>query len=202
MELGDVGLTASSRLCASLVCVENHEADVGLDEDMLDEVKGDATEAVAVGNHNLFDAAAHRAVQNGEQAPALEVDAGRNIRNDLVLGIETYEVLALEDEVGLLLFGRDAGVDDAGFGSLLFLAAGRDVADAKVIGHVLGVVEAAAAGAEAGDADLALFCEGAEGVVADTEGGSDLARGQVALLVGGLCFFIQLHKCQLWQTAE
>lgn len=88
----------------ALACVENHEADAGLPEHVLDEVKGDTTEPVSVGDHNLADAPAHRAVQNGDEAPTLEVDTRRDICNDFVLGIETYKGVALADEVGFLLF--------------------------------------------------------------------------------------------------
>jgi hypothetical protein len=42
-----------------------------------------------VADHNLRDASADRASQNGEETFAVEVDAGRNILNDLVLGITT-----------------------------------------------------------------------------------------------------------------
>ena len=75
---------------------------------MLDELEGDAAEPIPVGNHNLLDSAADRAVQKGEQAPAVEVDAGRNVLNDFVLGIAGAEV-----EVCALLGARDAAVENA-----------------------------------------------------------------------------------------
>ena len=79
-----------------------------LGEHVLDELEGDAAEPIPVGNHNLLDSAADRAVQKGEQAPAVEVDAGRNVLNDFVLGIAGAEV-----EVCALLGARDAAVENA-----------------------------------------------------------------------------------------
>jgi len=45
--------------------VENHEADASLLEDEFHEVSGEATEAVAMGNHNFCENACVRALQNG-----------------------------------------------------------------------------------------------------------------------------------------
>jgi hypothetical protein len=84
LELGCVRLSVVAR-----ACVENHEADAGLPQHVLDEIKGDAAKSVAVGNNNLLDASLHRAFQNGRKTAALEVDARRNISNELVFGIET-----------------------------------------------------------------------------------------------------------------
>jgi hypothetical protein len=80
---------------------------------MLDELEGDAAEPIPVGDHNLFDSPTDRAVQKGEQAPAVEVDPGRDILNDLVLGVARVEVCALALEVGTLLGARDAAVENA-----------------------------------------------------------------------------------------
>ena len=46
----------------------------------------------------------------------MKVDAGRDILNDLVIGIAAGEVLALADEVGALLGAGDAAVDNPGAG--------------------------------------------------------------------------------------
>jgi len=70
---------------------------------MLDELEGDAAEPVPVGDHKLCDVSADRAVQNGEQTPSVEVDAGRDILNDLVRWVSGLEVGALPLEVGALL---------------------------------------------------------------------------------------------------
>ena len=111
---GVPGAGGGSRI--SVVLVANHDLSPALPKDVFDELEGDPAQSVSVGHHNLADVSADRAVQNGEQAPAVKVDAGRDILNDLVIGIAAGEVLALADEVGALLGAGDAAVDSPGAG--------------------------------------------------------------------------------------
>ena len=185
LELGDVALSIGSSL---LDVVENHEADAALPQHVLDEVKGDSTEPITVGNNNFFEFSAHRPVQNGDETPALEVDTRRNIRNDLVLGIETNEGFALPDEVGLLLFARDAGVDD--LGACFRGEWSRFDLHAERLPDVWQAVESLAPIADADAADGALVGEPAECVVADAVGGPDAGGSDI----WSTFFFIFVHK--------
>jgi hypothetical protein len=105
LELGLVGSSVH-------VLVANHELAVAHVEHSLDELVGDAAQAIPVGNHDLLDASLDGSLQNGEQPAPVEVEAGRNIFHDLVFGIATYEGFALAFEVFFLLAARDADVDD------------------------------------------------------------------------------------------
>lgn len=79
----------------------------------LDEVEGEAAEAVAGGRHNLRDTAADDADQYGLKARSPEVDAGRDVAEEFVVRVSVAEELFLAFEVGFLLGRGDAGVEDA-----------------------------------------------------------------------------------------
>lgn len=81
-------------------------------EDGLEQVKGETTESVSVGNHNLVDSSLEDAFQKGLQSSALEVEARPDVAEDAVEGVAPLEVLDLPLEVFLLVRGADAGVDD------------------------------------------------------------------------------------------
>jgi hypothetical protein len=55
--------------------VENHELDFNVSKDSLHVPEGEATQAVAVGNHNCGDMAAEYAFQKGFKPGALPVEA-------------------------------------------------------------------------------------------------------------------------------
>lgn len=176
LELGNVTFTVCC--CGRLLAmVENHEADAALPQHVLDKVKGDSAEPIAVSDNNLLEFSSHCPVQNGDKAAALEVDARRNIRNDLMLGIEMCEGVALTDEVGLLFLARDAGVDDfrahfRGRGSCFD-------SDAKRRPDVWHAIESLASITDADVADGTFLSESAERVVANAVGGSDVGCREI-----------------------
>jgi len=65
----------------------HHEPRASLAEQVLHELNAEAAEAVPVGDHNLLDQAAVDAVQNGEKALALEVEAAADVGDELVPGV-------------------------------------------------------------------------------------------------------------------
>ena len=82
---------------------------------MLKELEGEAAESVAVGNHNFFDIAAHRSVQNGEKAGALPVDTRSDVCDDFVPGAGEAESFNLSFEVVALFLAGHARVANFGF---------------------------------------------------------------------------------------
>jgi hypothetical protein len=96
------------------VVAENHEAAAALFKEPVDELAGEAAEAVAaVGNHNFSDQAGVDAVQKGDKAGPVPVEAGADVADELVAGVGGAEVGELPLEVGALVLGADAGVADA-----------------------------------------------------------------------------------------
>lgn len=166
--------------------VVNHdESGASLREDEFHELKREATQSVAVGNHNLRDHTAVDAFQKGTQAFAVEIDAAANVADELIGGIEGAEGfdLAVEIAGGFLLGAADAGVDDAF--TLELGGAGGGTAVADVIADAFDVVEAAAGGSsESNDCDLFLFCPLSEGLSGDVVEALDLCGGEV--LGGGV----------------
>ena len=81
MELGGVALA----ILRSHLCVENHEETPTCSEDCLDDLESDPAESVAMRDHNFLDTSADSALQKGDEPAAVEVDAGRDIFNDLVI---------------------------------------------------------------------------------------------------------------------
>jgi hypothetical protein len=138
------------------VCVANHDLAVTEPEDPLEELVRDPAQPIPVGHHDLLDASFERSLQNGEETPPVEVETGRNILNDLVLGITTYEGFFLPDEVRFLLAARDPDVDDLGpFGfarGRRVFAAGLASEFAAHVGEAVEVLAVAAAETEGPDA--------------------------------------------------
>ena len=134
---GDDGEEVVGELAGlGVVATVNHDAARGLGADELDEVKGEAAEPVAVGHHNLSDSACEDAFQKGTQAGAAPVDPGGDVGDELVLWVGALEVGDLAVEVGALVGGRDAGVDDA----RLFRGGGRGDAGTELTLKVGDVV--------------------------------------------------------------
>ena len=92
--------------------VANHDLALAGTEDALDELKCDAGKAVAMEDHNLADAASDGALQKGDEPTPVEVDAGRNVFNDVIAGVALLEEGTLASEVFLLILGGDPAVDD------------------------------------------------------------------------------------------
>ena len=81
-------------LCATIfVFFDNQEpaiapfADVPFADVLEEEIKGETSKSVSVGDHNLADNAAKDGVQKGSQALALEVDTGSDVGDDAVFWV-------------------------------------------------------------------------------------------------------------------
>lgn len=81
-------------------------------EDGLEQLKGETTESVSEGNHNLSDSALEDELQKGLQSLSVEVEAGADVGEDSVGGVAASEVLDLALEVFFLVRRADPGVDD------------------------------------------------------------------------------------------
>jgi hypothetical protein len=108
--------SSATRCCADEACsvcrtVNQEPCAHGL-KDAFQVVKGEATQAVAVGHHNAADLAVQDAVQKGLKPLAAEVDATADVADDVVGGIGGLEVLDLPREVGALVATGDACVED------------------------------------------------------------------------------------------
>jgi hypothetical protein len=107
---------------ATLAFGGDHDAAATRASDVLHELEGKAAEAVAVGNHNFFDASTQDAVQKGPKGAALPVDARPNVGEAGVRGgvptlrapalLEAFEGVHLALEVALLLGRGDSCVED------------------------------------------------------------------------------------------
>lgn len=93
--------------------VENHESAVVLVEDPLDEFEAEAAEAVSVGNAHLSYSAFKDSFQKGAQTLSLEVDAGTDIGDDLIVWVVPAHFVCLPFEVVPLLGRGDAAVADS-----------------------------------------------------------------------------------------
>lgn len=69
----------------------------------LEELVAKAHDAVAVGDHNLFDISVEQAVQKGLEAPPTKVEGGADITNRLVIGTRVLEASNLSFKVCSLL---------------------------------------------------------------------------------------------------
>jgi hypothetical protein len=90
----------------------NHECDASLFEDVFHEVIGKSAESVSVGHHNSLDASAQYGVQKGLKPFALEVKAGADVGNELMVRVSCLEFVCLSVEVSALMFGRNARVNN------------------------------------------------------------------------------------------
>ena len=79
------------------------------------QLEAEAAEAVALGNGNNADLAAHDAFQKPLEPASLVVEARADVLDDLVAGVPAAHVLDLPLEVLALLGGRDSAVDDFRF---------------------------------------------------------------------------------------
>jgi hypothetical protein len=106
--VGELGIVVFD--CVRLVV--NHEAHAMALEDGLEQIKGESTKAVAVGNHNFVDSVLEDEVQKRLQAFAFEVEARSDVRDETVAGVGVPEVLDLAFKVFLLVGRTDACVDN------------------------------------------------------------------------------------------
>jgi hypothetical protein len=80
-----------------------------------DELESEPAEPVAVGNHNFSDHSLGRELQDGAEAPSLEVDARSDVGDDSVIWERLLHVVDLSLEVVFLILGRDSAIADAFF---------------------------------------------------------------------------------------
>ena len=158
----ELSLVASA-VAESHILVENHDAAPTRSEHGLHEFVGDSAEPVPVGDHDLFDISADRALQKGDKATPVEVDPRRNILNDFVTGVLVSEQFALPREV-FFLRGPSA-VND--FGSLprlccCFSCSNWDLQDTL---DVREAVEPLPTGADSDNSHFLAVCEPAQRVV-------------------------------------
>jgi hypothetical protein len=76
--------------------VENHDFDLRVLKKLLQQLEGEAAQAVTVGNHNFGDMATEYAFQKGLKLKTLPGEAGLNILDNFVLGIGFADDLTLE----------------------------------------------------------------------------------------------------------
>jgi len=191
----EFALAAGSRLGTTLVL--NHDFTPGTLEDVLDELKGEAAEAISVGDHNLLDVSAHRSVQNGEETGPLPVDARGNVLDDLVLWERILEGLDLSLEGVLLRGTRHSGVADPGPASLCcrdrFLGVLRPGPITFEHGLDVGsLVQALAVASETHGGDPAGLCSTAQGGRGDAQGGLDGGCRDVFVVVA-ICLSQDVH---------
>jgi hypothetical protein len=110
--VGELGVVIGARLVT-----ENHEFDVSLRKDPLDELDTEATKSVAVEHHDLADFAAVNAFQKGLQPAAFPVEARADVLDDLARfwGDGVAESVDLALEVGTLLGAADASIENFRF---------------------------------------------------------------------------------------
>lgn len=119
----------------------NHEPHASLLKEVFDEIEAKSRKPVSVGNHNFFEIAAERGVQNGTQAGALVVESGADVGDDFVVRIRGSEISKLPFEISTLTRRGDPPVDDLP----LFLGF-DDLVLSEALVEVLDVVEAASSG--------------------------------------------------------
>ena len=108
LELGGVALA----ILRSHLCVDNHEETPTCSEDCLDDLESDPAESVAMRAHNFLDTSADSMLQKGDEPAAVEVDAGCDIFNDMVIWVLDNKQLSLALDVFLLFLGEHPVVDD------------------------------------------------------------------------------------------
>ncbi len=102
-----------------------HDLHVSASEDPLNnELHGESSESVFVGNHNSPDFSALDSFQKGlEAAAAVPVDAGADVRDEFCGWVLGSEVADLSFEVSSLVFAGDSSGDDVRFRLLLVVVA-------------------------------------------------------------------------------
>lgn len=95
-----------------ICCVENQEFRTVSAEQPLDELEGEAAEAVPAGHDNLPDQACLCSLQNGEEPGPLEVEARPDIADDLVVREATRHVISLSRKIVSLFWARYPNIDE------------------------------------------------------------------------------------------
>ena len=95
-----------------LLSVLNQECCAPLSEDPLNEVKGESTQSVSVGHHNLAYAASLCFTQKGTQPFPFKVDTGSDVGDDSVPWKLCTHMFHLSLEVIALFGGGNSAVDD------------------------------------------------------------------------------------------
>lgn len=101
--------------------IENHDSPPSRHDDVLDELEAEPGESVSVGNHKFLETSRTGCVQNFEEVLSFEVEAGSDVAEYFVVGVEFLQAGFLPLEVFLLGDGRDSAVDDSVFAFFLLL---------------------------------------------------------------------------------
>ena len=96
-------VTCCSTVPRCICLTENHGFALMLPTDVVDEVDGEAGDAVSVTGHNFADLIAHDGVQKGKELGPLPVDPTPNLFDELILGPRFLESFCLACEVLCLL---------------------------------------------------------------------------------------------------
>ena len=160
----------------------NHELCPKFFKDEFQELDAIATQSVLVHNHNFLDASFADFPYQGAKALAVIVEAGSDVGDDAMVGIDELEVGNLSFKVTLLCVTADSGVGDALFrpfdvvGVLVDALASFPAVVAHELGDALGVIEALASGG-AERLDFSAFVPALQSFCAHCISLSDELRG-------------------------
>src|SRR5690606_22430909 len=118
------------------------------------ELEGEATQSVAVGNHNLCDLSCKDGVQNPRETRAFPVEPAANVRDEFVVWVSLDKIVFLSLEIGSLECRGDTGVEDQL--AVVSLRSWFGLVEKKLVNLVCVVATTATWGADS--FDFAFIC--------------------------------------------